>query len=70
MYDFINSFYIYMYFGFVKPSATVKAKTVDSGVITNVYGYCIGLVRHGPFDILGGGGLGYFGKKIPCSDFD
>ena len=23
--------------------------------------------RHGPFDILGG--LGYFGKKIPCSDF-
>ena len=26
--------------------------------------------RHGPFDILGGGGLGYFGKKFPCSDFD
>ena len=24
--------------------------------------------RHGPFDILGG--LGYFGKKIPCPDFD
>ena len=21
-------------------------------------------VRHGPFDILGGGGLGYFGKKF------
>ena len=25
-------------------------------------------IRHGPFDILGG--LGYFGKKFPCSDFD
>ena len=28
-------------------------------------------IRHGPFDIRGGGGvLGYFGKKFPCSDFD
>ena len=28
-------------------------------------------IRHSPFDILGGGGgLGYFGKKIPCSDFE
>ena len=34
-----------------------------------IIGYILHL-RHGPFDILGGGGLGYFGKKIPCSDFD
>ena len=28
-------------------------------------------IRHGPFDIQGGGGggLGFFRKKIPCSDF-
>ena len=34
---------------------------------------CAKSLRHCPFDILGGGGvgggLGYFGKKIPCSDF-
>ena len=29
-------------------------------------------IRHGPFDILGGGGGGleFFRKKFPCSDFD
>ena len=63
------------------PSPMTKQNVIYPVVDQNSYSlhhetcHCTDVKNHkavGPFDILGGGGggLGYFGKKFPCSDFD